>query len=357
MACKLPSRTRGACQTDPMQIAAYLAYAPWIPLNEQLRLGRLADDLNLHSVWVAETWGQDASAVLGALAATTERVRLGAAIMQIPARQPTSAASAISTIDQMSDGRALLGLGLSGPQVSEGWYGVPFTSALGRTREYIEIIRMALSGQKVEYNGKHWQLPATTGTGLGKPLRMIGRPVQEHIPIYLGVIGEKTVRQAGMIADGWLPAFYSPAHAASLNEPLLAGLAAAGRARESVTIAPTVPVAVADTVAQARDMLRPILTFYFGAMGARDANFYVDLATRYGFGEVARACQDLFLAGDHAGAAATLTPEVIDLAAIAATPATLEQRLCAYADAGADLLLALPFGDTEHVLRSLAAFR
>jgi F420-dependent oxidoreductase-like protein len=339
-----------------MHIAAYLAYAPWIPLDEQLRLGRLADEVNLHSVWVAETWGQDASAVLGGLATTTQRVGLGTAIMQIPARAPTATASAISTIDQMSGGRAMLGLGLSGPQVSEGWYGVPFTSALGRTREYIEIIRLAWSQEKVEYDGRHWQLPSHEGTGLGKPLRLIGRPIQERVPIYLGVIGEKTVRQAGMIADGWLPAFYSPRHAAALNEPLLAGIEAAGRRREDVTIAPTVPVAIADTTAEARDLLRPILTFYFGAMGARGANFYVDLATRYGFGDVALACQERFLAGDQSGAAAELTPEVIDLAAIAATPATLQRRLSEYADAGADLLLALPFGDREQVLRALAAY-
>jgi len=340
-----------------MDIAVYLAYAPWIDLPEQLHLARLGDRLGLHSAWVAETWGQDASAVLGGLATTTQQIGLGAAIMQIPARQPTSTASAISTIDQLSGGRAMLGLGLSGPQVSEGWYGVPFTAPLGRTREYVDIVRMALSGDKVGYDGKHWQLPSAGGTGLGKPLRMIGRPVQEHVPIYLGVIGEQTVRQAGMIADGWLPAFYSPQHAASLNAPLLEGIAAAGRSRDDVRIAPTVPVALADTARQARDLLRPILTFYFGAMGAKGKNFYVDLATRYGFGEVATAVQDAFLAGDHAGAARLLTDEVIDLAAIAATPTTPQGHLDTYAEAGADLLLALPFGDRDRVVNALAACR
>ena len=222
-----------------MDLAIYLAYAPWIPLDEQLRLGQQADRLGFHSAWVAETWGQDATAVLAALAATTERIRLGAAIMQIPARQPTTTASAISTIDQLSGGRAMLGLGLSGPQVSEGWYGVPFVSPLGRTREYIEIVRMALAHETVEYQGKYWQLPVQkAGLGLGKPLKMIGRPVQDHIPIYLGVIGEKTVHQAGVLADGWLPAFYSPQHAQLLNQPLLAGITDAGRDRSAVTIAP-----------------------------------------------------------------------------------------------------------------------
>lgn len=338
-----------------MDIAVYLAYAPWIPLDEQLELGRLADRLGFHSAWVAETWGQDATAVLAALAATTHRIRLGAAIMQIPARQPTTTASAISTIDQLSAGRAILGLGLSGPQVSEGWYGVPFVSPLGRTREYIEIVRMALAHQKVEYHGKFWQLPVRdAGLGLGKPLRMIGGPVQDRIPIYLGVMGEKTVRQAGQIADGWLPAFYSPQHAASLNQPLLDGIAAAGRSREDVSISPTVPVALADTREAARDLLRPILTWYFGAMGAKDKNFYIELATRYGFGDVASSCQEKFLAGDQLGAAATLTPEVIDLAAIAATPATLENQLGEYSDAGVDTLIALPFGDRPRLLQMLS---
>lgn len=340
-----------------MDLAVYLAYAPWVGLDEQLRLGRLADELGFHSAWVAETWGQDATAVLGALAATTEQIRLGSAILQIPARQPTATASAISTIDQLSGGRAMLGLGLSGPQVSEGWYGVPFVAPLGRTREYVEIVRMALDHQQVAYEGKHWQLPVQgAGLGLGKPLKMIGRPVQEHLPIYLGVIGEKTVRQAGQIADGWLPAFYSPEHAASLSQPLLQGIADAGRSRADVQVSPTVPVALAETREAARDLLRPILTWYFGAMGAKNQNFYVQLAARYGFEEVATACQDAFLAGDRSGAAAALTPEVIDLAAIAATPASLEGQLAAFADSGVDTLVALPFGDRPELLRVLAGY-
>jgi alkanesulfonate monooxygenase SsuD/methylene tetrahydromethanopterin reductase-like flavin-dependent oxidoreductase (luciferase family) len=233
---------------------------------------------------------------------------------------------------------------------------VPFTSALGRTREYVEIVRLAWSGQPVSYQGTHWQLPNRTGgLGLGKPLKMIGRPVQDRIPIYLGVMGEKTVHQCGQIADGWLPAFYSPHHADMLNRPLLEGIAAAGRSRSDVKIAPNVPVALADTADAARDLLRPILTFYFGAMGAKDKNFYVELAGRYGLGDVAEQCQQAFLAGDRAGAAASLTPELIDLAAIAATPATLERQLDAYSDCGVDTLIVLPFGDRPDLLRRLAA--
>lgn len=340
-----------------MDLALSLAYAPWIRLDEQIHLAELADGLGFHSVWVAETWGQDATAVLGILAGRTKRIRLGAAIMQIPARQPTTTASAASTLDQLSDGRIMLGLGLSGPQVSEGWYGVPFVSPLGRTKEYIEIVRLALSHQPVEYQGKYWQLPnRNAGLGLGKPLKMIGRPVQDSIPIYLGVMGEKTVHQCGQIADGWLPAFYNPQYADMLNQPLLDGIAAAGRKREDVVIAPNVPIALAETTESARDLLRPILTFYFGAMGAKDNNFYVELAGRYGLGDVATACQQAFLAGDRLAAAAALTPELIDLAAIAATPTTLARQLAAYADCGVDTLIALPFGDRPQLLKALSSF-
>lgn len=340
-----------------MDIGLALAYAPWVTLEEQISLAKQADELGLHSAWVAETWGQDATAILGALSLQTQQIKLGAAIFQIPARQPTSAASAISTLDQLSGGRLLVGLGLSGPQVSEGWYGVPFTSPLGRTQEYIEIIRMALARTPVDYQGKHWQLPNLEGgLGLGKPLKMIGKPVQANVPIYLGVMGEQTVKQAGRIADGWLPAFYSPQHAELLNQPLLDGIAEAGRSRSDVKIAPNVPVALADDRDAARDLLRPILTFYFGAMGAKDKNFYIQLATRYGFGEVASAVQEKFLAGDKFGAAMTLTPELIDLAAIAATPATLESKLAAYAEVGVDTLIALPFGDRPQLLKTLAQY-
>lgn len=337
-----------------MQIGLALGYSPWIKQDEQIRLALQADQLGLHSVWVAETWGQDVVAMLGLLAGHTERIGLGTGIMQIPARQPTTAASAAATLDQLSNGRLLLGLGLSGPQVSEGWYGVPFVAPMGRTREYIDIVRLALDHKVVEYDGKHWKLPSPGGSGLGKSLTMIGRPVQERIPIYLGVSGEQTVRQAGEIADGWLPFLFSPKHTDLLMAPLLEGIAASGRTRSDVTVAPNVPLAVADDVETARDLVRPIIAFYFGAMGARDRNFYVELAARYGFGDEARACQDAFLAGERRAAAEALTTELIDLISIATTPAGLGARLEEYAQAGADLLIVLPFGDREATVRLLA---
>lgn len=338
-----------------MHLALSVAYAPWFSLDEQVSLARQADRLGFHSVWVAETWGQDAVAMLGLLAGVTERIGLAAGILQIPARQPTTTASAAATIDRASGGRMILGLGLSGPQVSEGWYGVPFVSPLGRTREYVEIVRLALSRRPVEYDGRHWTLPQREGgTGLGKPLALLGRAVQDRIPIYLGVSGERTVRQAGEIADGWLPFLFSPAHASMLTAPLLDGIAAAGRRREDVAVAPMVPVALADDVDTARELVRPILAFYFGAMGAREKNFYVEIADRYGFGAQARACQDAFLAGERREAHAALTADLVDSVAIAATPKTLEGKLSAYEEAGVDTLVVTPFGDRPALLDALA---
>jgi len=338
-----------------VQIGVSLMYWPWFTPAEQLELTRQADQLGLHSVWFAEGYGQEAVAMLGMAAGQTTSIKLGAGILQIPARQPTTTAMAASTIDRISGGRMLLGLGLSGPQVSEGWYGVPFTSPLGRTREYIEIIRQTLSGDRVEYHGKHWSIPLVDGgLGLGKPLKLMGRPVQPHIPIYLGVGGEKTVQQAGEIADGWTPFLYSPDHAEMLTAPLLRGIERAGRQRADVDIAPLVAGALADDLDQARDAVRPVISFYFGGMGAKGKNFYVDLAERYGHGASANACQDAFLAGDRPAAAAALTDDLLDLVALVATPDTLGTRLAAFADAGVDTLVVAPFGDRPALLSALA---
>jgi F420-dependent oxidoreductase-like protein len=341
-----------------MRIGVFLAYWPWFEPDEQVELAQLADRLGLDSVWVAESYGQDAVALLGFLAARTERIRLGAAVLQIPARQPATTAMAAATLDRMSGGRLLLGLGLSGPQVSEGWYGVPFTAPLGRTREYVEIVREAWSGRRLEYSGRHWQLPSREGgLGLGKPLKLMGGPVQPQIPVYLGVGGPKTVEQAGEIADGWLPFLFSPAHAELLTEPLLRGIRKAGRRRQDVDLAAVVPAAVHEDLAVARDLVRPLLAFYLGGMGAKDKNFYVELARRYGFGQAAAACQDLFLAGDRAGAARVRGDELVDTLALVATPDTVGKKLAEYERAGVDTLLVTPFGDRPALLAALAEGR
>jgi F420-dependent oxidoreductase-like protein len=340
-----------------MRVGLFLAYWPWFSADDQVELARLADELGLDSVWISEAWGQDAVSVLGMLAGRTERVALGSGLMQIPARQPTATAMAAATLDVLTGGRFRLGLGVSGPQVSEGWYGVPFRRPLRRTREYVEIVRRALAREApLQFEGEEWTLPlAEGGTGLGKPLKLLTKPVQDRIPIYLGAIGPKAVEQVGEIADGWLPFLLNPAQPDVLLDPLRAGAASAGRSLEDIDVAPVVPVAVHDDLEEARNLARPWLTFYLGAMGARDKNFYVDLAARYGFGEPARACQEAFLAGDRMGAAAALTPELIDAAALVATPAGLDDRLAAYEAAGVDTLVAVPSGDRAQTVRTLAA--
>ena len=199
-----------------MRIGLFLAYWPWFSPEEQISLARQADRAGLDSVWVAEAWGQDAVSVLGHLSAVTERVALGSGLMQIPGRTPAMTAMTAVTLDVLSGGRFRLGLGVSGPQVSEGWHGVPFSRPLARTREYVEIVRAALAREgPLEYEGEEFRLPVDGGSGLGKPLKLLARPVQERIPIYLGSMGPKAIEQTAQIADGWLPSMFSPERARS----------------------------------------------------------------------------------------------------------------------------------------------
>ena len=337
-----------------MRAGLFLAYWPWFSLEEQVSLAVLGDELGLDSLWVSEAWGQDAVSMLGLLAGRTQRIGLGSGLLQIPARQPAAAAMAAASLDVISGGRFRLGLGVSGPQVSEGWYGVPFAHPLRRTREYVEIVRTALARRTLRHEGDEWTLPLPGGQG--RPLKLLAKRVQERIPIYLGAVGPKAIEQAGEIADGWLPFMLDPAAPDRLMDPLLRGLARAGRAREDIDIAPCVPFAVAADRDAARDAVRPWLAFYLGGMGSREQNFYVDAAAAAGYGEPARACQDAYLDGDRGAAAAALTTDLIDAMALATTPAGLDERLAAYERAGIDTLIAVPCGkDKEGAVRTLAA--
>jgi F420-dependent oxidoreductase-like protein len=341
-----------------VRIGIFLAYWPWFSLDEQVELAQLADELGLDSVWISEAWGQDAVSVLGLLAGKTERVALASGLMQIPARQPAATAMAAVTLDVLSGGRFRLGLGVSGPQVSEGWYGVPFRRPLARTREYVEIVRAIVAREApLEHAGTEWTLPldeAHGGSGLGKPLKLLAKPIQSRIPIYLGAIGPKSVEQVGEIADGWLPFLLNPAEPDVLLDPLRAGAERAGRSLDEIDVAPVVPVSVHEDIETARDLSRPWLAFYLGAMGAKDKNFYVQLADLYGMGDAAREVQSLMLSGDRAGAAAAVTPELIDASCIATTPAGLDDRLAAYEAAGVDTIVAVPGGDRPATIRMLA---
>jgi F420-dependent oxidoreductase-like protein len=339
-----------------MRLGVFLAYWPWFSLEEQVGLAELGDELGLDSVWISEAWGQDAVSVLGLLGGKTERIALGSGLMQIPARQPAATAMAAASLDVISGGRFRLGLGVSGPQVSEGWYGVPFARPLVRTREYVEIVRAALAREPLEHRGDAFTLPldeAHGGGGLGKPLKLLAKPVSERIPIYLGAIGPRALEQTGEIADGWLRFLFNPARPEVMLDRVRAGAERAGRSLEDIAVSPVVPVAVDEDPAQARALGKPWLAFYLGAMGAKTKNFYVDTAERYGFGDSARACQDRALAGDRTGAVEAISDELIDAAAICFTPAELPARLAAYAAAGADTLVAVPTGDKAAVVRAL----
>lgn len=333
-----------------MRIGIGTGYWPWFTFERQVEMAVLADELGFDSIWASEGWGQDVVSFLGYVAARTEHVRLGTAIMQIPARPPTTAAMAAASLDVISGGRVSLGLGLSGPQVSEGWYGVPFARPLARTRAYVEAIRRALSGERMPV-----QLPdGVAGTGLGKELRLLARPVQQQISIFLGVTSPKAIEQCAEIADGWLGAFVDPSQRSFEIDALVAGLAAAGRPREELTVATLTPTSVAPTIAEAIANVKPWLVMYLGAVGAREKNFYVELADRYGYGNPAREVQAKYLDGDRTGAAAALPDELVQAVSIATDPAGLPDRVAAYREAGVDLLIAIPGGDELGTIRALA---
>jgi alkanesulfonate monooxygenase SsuD/methylene tetrahydromethanopterin reductase-like flavin-dependent oxidoreductase (luciferase family) len=230
---------------------------------------------------------------------------------------------------------------------------VPFERPVPRTREYVEIVRMALGRSTVRYEGREWTLPLAGG--LGRPLKLLARPVQDRVPIYLGAVGPKAVEQTGEIADGWLPFMLGPEDAGTLLEPLDRGLAKAGRTRDEIDVAACMAVAVEDDEDAARDAVRPWLAFYLGAMGSKEKNFYVELAARAGHGDAARACQEAFLAGDRERAAGALTDELIDAMALATTPAALDDRVAAFEGIGVDTLVCVPCGsDKPRVVRALA---
>jgi len=313
---------------------------------DQLRVAQAAEALGYDSVWTAEAYGSDAATVLAWLAGQTSKIKLGAGIFQIPARSAAMTAMTAATIDQLSGGRLILGLGSSGPQVSEGWHGVRFGKQLQRTREYVEVVRMALAHQKVEFQGETIQLPLPDGPG--KALKLTIHPEQKRIPIYLAVLGPKNVALAGEIADGWLPVFFSPEHTAELRAPLEEGAARAGRTLDGFKICPSVNVYISDNPETARDAMRPMLALYVGGMGSREQNFYNRLVASYGFESAARQVQDLYLEGRRAEAMEALPADLIDAVSITGTREQARERIRAYHDAGVDTLIVSPMsGDAE----------
>jgi F420-dependent oxidoreductase-like protein len=323
---------------------------------EQLEMAKEADKLGYDSIWAAEAYGSDAATVLGWMAAHVENAKLASGIFQMPARTPAMTAMTAATLDNMTNGRFILGLGISGPQVVEGWHGQPFDKPLARAREYVEIVRKALARETLTYDGEFYKLPRPGGPG--KPLKLIIRPIQERIPIYLAAIGPKNTALAAEIADGWLPTLFAPEHVDAFRPSLEEGAARAGRSLDDLEITPQVSMGIYDDVEHARNFMRPYLALYIGGMGSKERNFYNQLVTRYGYGDAAREIQELYLSGRQADAMAAIPDELIDKVALTGPKEAVKERIDAYREAGVKTLLVTPAAasqeDRLRMIRELA---
>src|SRR2546425_2989953 len=301
-----------------------------------------ADRLGFDSIWTAEAYGSDALTPLAWWGASTSKVRLGTAIMQLSARQPAAAAMAAMTLDHLSGGRFILGLGVSGPQVVEGWYGQPFGKPLARTREYIAIVRSVLAREgPVTFEGEHYTLPYPDGTGLGKPLKASIHPLRADVPIFLGAEGPKNIALAAEVCDGWLALFYSPHHEDFYRDALADGFARDGarRSLEDFEVCATVPVVLDDDVERAADVLRPMYALYFGGMGARNRNFHADVPRRMGYEAEVEKIQDAYLGGRKDEAAALVPTELVEKLALIGPPDKIRHDAEAWRDSLVTTLL------------------
>jgi F420-dependent oxidoreductase-like protein len=306
-----------------MRLGFYMGYAQ--PGTSPLALVELAleaERLGYESAWTAEAWGTDAVTPLAWLGALTQRIALGTAVMQIPGRSP---------LDLLSGGRFRLGLGTSGPQVVEGWHGEEWGRPLEKTREYVEIVRAVLRRERLEHHGRHYDIPLGGGTGLGKPLRLLARPLRAEVPIYLAAIAPRAIEQAFAIADGWLPIFWLPERARQVF-PL-------DRAPDGFDIAPAAPAQLTDDLDAGRAGLKEYYAFYVGGMGARGKNFYNDLFARYGYEAEAREIQELFLDGKQREAAGKVPDAFVDEAALIGSRERIADRIASWRESGATTLL------------------
>jgi F420-dependent oxidoreductase-like protein len=319
---------------------------------DNLELAREADRLGYAVAWAAEAYGSDAATVLAWVAAQTEHIDVGSAIFQIPGRTPALTAMTAATLDALSGGRFRLGLGVSGPQVSEGWHGVRFDRPLARTREYVEIVKLALSRRKVAYDGEFFTLPLPDGPG--KALVLTVHPTRPSIPIYLAAIGPKNLELTGEIADGWLAIFFAPESAGEHLAAIAAGRAKVGKTLEGFDVVPTVPVLVGDDVAACADAVRAYSALYIGGMGSREKNFYNQLAVRMGYAAEAAEVQERYLARDYDGAAAAVPFEFIDRTSLIGPRGRIQERLHAYAEAGVTTLTVATYaGSLDERLATL----
>jgi F420-dependent oxidoreductase-like protein len=303
---------------------------------DNLALAREADAVGYSVAWAAEAYGSDAATVLAWVAAQTTSIDVGSAVFQIPGRTPANTAMTAATLDTLSGGRFRLGLGVSGPQVSEGWHGVRFDRPLGRTREYVSIVRKALARERLTFEGDFFTLPLPDGPG--KALTLTVHPVRETIPIYLAAIGPKNLELAGQIADGWLAIFFSPEKADEIMEPLRTGRESVGKSMDGFDVVPTVPVVIGSDVHACADQVRAYSALYLGGMGSREKNFYNQLACRMGFEAAAIEIQERYMAKDYAGAAAAVPFEFIDATSLIGPADRIKERLTAYSSAGVTTL-------------------
>ena len=336
-----------------MRLGLNLGY--WGAGNDanNLKIAQEADRLGYSVVWAAEAYGSDVPTVLSWVAAQTKQIDVGSAILQIPARQPTMAAMTAATLDTLSGGRFRMGLGVSGPQVSEGWHGVRFDKPLARTREYVDIVKMALRREKLRYEGQHYTLPLPDGPG--KALTLTVHPVREEIPIYLAAVGPKNLELAGEISDGWLAIFFSPEFSGESLAAVKAGREKAGKTMEGFDVVPTVPMFVGDDWRSLADQVRPYAALYVGGMGSRKQNFYKDLATRMGFEAEAQEVQDKYLARDYAGAMAALPVEFLDATSLLGPKERIAEKMQALAQSGVTTLTVSPM--LQDLEQGVAALR
>lgn len=317
-----------------------------------------AETLGVDSVWTAEAYGSDAATPLAFIAARTSRIRLGTAVLQIPARTPAMTAMTAMAIDHLSNGRFILGLGVSGPQVVEGWHGRPYGKPLGVTREYVEIIRkMFARTDPVTYDGTFYQLPFTGegSTGLGKPIKLMSKPKNPNLPIHIAALGPKNVELTAEIADGWLPVFFSPERFSEVYSPHLSeGFTRSGDPEKATRfeISPTVSALVTDDLEAGRLQMKPSIALYIGGMGAKGRNFYNDLAHRYGYGEAAEKIQDLYLAGKKMEATLAVPDALVDEVCLVGSRDQIKDRLDVWRDAGVTTII-LGTGDIA-TIRTIA---
>jgi F420-dependent oxidoreductase-like protein len=322
-----------------MKLGLNLPYEGSLSFPEAVELAQRAESLGFDSVWMPEAYGTDAISILGALAARTERINLGTGIVNVFSRTPALLAQTAATLDLISGGRFILGLGTSGHQVVTGWHGMAFEQPLLRMRETVAIVRQVLRRDRLLFDGEVFHLD--------KGLKLLAHPVRDRVPIYLATLTPGGLRLTGELADGWIPTLFSPDHMDLFRPELEAGARISGRSLDSLAIAPHVPVSIDDDRARARDALKPWVALYVGGMGSKTKNFYNDLVTRYGFGEAARTLQELYLGGKQLEAIRQVPDALVDAISIAGPPSYVRERLPVWAAAGVTAMLASVHGKTQ----------